>query len=406
MEFDIRRSCLERFLRYVKIDTQSDNESLTIPSTKKQLNLIKLLKEELKQLGINSETDSKGYLYARLGPVNNKQKVGFIAHVDTSPDESGKNVKPTLHKNYKGQVIKLSGVEISPKEFPVLNNYKGQTIITSGGTTLLGADDKAGVAEIMTLVEYFSKNKSELKIPLRIAFTVDEEIGRGGKYFDIKRFDSNVAYTVDGGEVGELEYECFNASTISITVIGENIHPGEAKGKLVNSMLIANELIAQIPKNEVPEKTSGRQGFYHLTDFKGDVSKTTLNYIIRDFEILGLNSKKKMFEEIVKKLNKKYEDRVSITVKDQYFNMKNTVKERFFIVENAKKAMKKVNIKPKIKPIRGGTDGAMLSARGLPCPNIFAGGHNFHSKKEYVPLESMEKAVLTLINLVEIYGNE
>ena len=404
---------LNRFLKYVSIDTQSDPNSSTTPSTQKQWDLANYLVEELKQIGMTDVSiDEKSYIMATL-PANTTKKVptiGFIAHFDTTPDFSGTNVNPQIIKNYDGKDIVLNEKEniiLSPKYFKDLLLYKGQTLITTDGTTLLGADDKAGIAEIMTAMEYLIEHPEIEHGTIKVGFTPDEEIGRGAHHFDVKKFAADWAYTMDGSQIGELEYENFNAAGAKLVFKGKSVHPGYAKGKMINSMLIANECIAMLPKDETPEKTKGYEGFYHLYQLNGSIEETTLQLIIRDHNSKKFEKRKKIIEKITKKINKKYAKQfgdaiVSCEINDQYYNMKEKVKPVFHIVELAEKAMKEIGIKPIVKPIRGGTDGCQLSYKGLPCPNIFAGGHNFHGKYEYVPLESMQKASELIVKIVAL----
>lgn len=400
----------EKFLRYVSVHTTSDPESATAPSTERQFELINLLARELEEMGIKVKTTPKGVLMASIPsnlPKNKKVKaVGFIAHVDTAPDASGENIKPQIVANYDGKDIVLNKalkLKLSTKVFPELKEYKGQTIITTDGTTLLGADDKAGVAEIMCAAEYIACNKEFKHGPVKIAFTPDEEIGRGVENFSVKDFGADYAYTMDGGAIGELEYENFNAASAKIEIQGCNIHPGYAKGKMVNAIVLANEFMSLLPPKEKPEHTSKYQGFFHLVGISGTVEKAKVDLIIRDHNTALFNARKKLILKLEEKLNKEYgKGTFKATVKDQYYNMRKMVEPKFFVVEQAIKAMKIAGVKPKIQPIRGGTDGAMLSFRGLVCPNIFAGGHNFHGKLEYVPLESMQKATEVILNIISL----
>lgn len=401
---------VERFLKYVKCDTKADENSDTVPSSQGQMVLAREIGKELKQLGLADVTvDENGYVMATL-PSNVDRKVptvGFIAHMDTSPDMSGTNVNPKFVENYDGGDIKLNeAIVLSPVDFPELKDSIGETLITTDGTTLLGADDKAGIAEIITAVEYLIEHPEIQHGTIKIGFTPDEEIGRGPNHFDVKKFGADLAYTMDGGAIGELEYENFNAAGVKIVIKGRNVHPGYAKNKMVNSMLIANELIASLPESETPQATEGYEGFYHLNSINGDVEETVLNYIIRDFYVDSFENRKKNMTEVVEKLNKKYSNRISIEIKDQYRNMKEQIEPVMYVVDNAIKAMELVGVKPLVKPIRGGTDGARLSFMGLPTPNIFAGGLNFHGKFEYIPITSMEKAVEVILKLVDLYANE
>lgn len=401
----------ERFLEYVKINTKSDETTGTTPSTKEQLVLAEKLYKELKELGLKDARISEhGYVYATLESNIDKDVpvIGFIAHMDTAPDYYGENVKPQIIKNYDGGDIKLNDVDVlSPTFSKELKNYIGQTLITTDGRTLLGADDKAGIAEIMTAVEYLVKNPDIKHGTIKIGFTPDEEIGEGADHFDVEGFGADFAFTMDGGTVGELEYENFNAASAKVIVNGVNVHPGYAKNKMINSIMVANEFINALPLEEVPEKTEGLEGFNHLTDINGTIEKTTLNYIIRDFTTEGFEERIKDFEDIARSLNKVYgEGTVELTIKESYRNMKEKIEPVIHIVETAKQAMIAAGISPKITAVRGGTDGARLSFMGLPTPNIFAGGENFHGKYEYIPIESMEKAVEVIINIIKAYANK
>ncbi|MCF6351257.1 MAG: peptidase T [Flavobacteriaceae bacterium] len=401
---------INRFLRYVKIDTQSDPNNETIfPSTEKQWNLANLLVTELKEIGMQDVTiDAHCYIMATL-PSNVNHKVptiGFISHIDTSPDFTGANVKPQIHKNYDGKDLVLNveeNIVLSPDYFEDLLLYKGQTIITTDGTTLLGADDKAGITEIISAMEYLIQNPEIKHGEIRIAFTPDEEVGKGAHKFDVKKFNAAWAYTVDGSQVGELEYENFNAAGAKVTITGRIVHPGYAKNKMVNSMLIAADFIYALPKNETPQTTEGYEGFFHLQTNKGNVEKTELDYIIRDHDQQKFKIRKEQFIELAKKMNITLGSEViKITMKDQYFNMREKIEPVMHIVDIAEEAMKQLNIKPLIKAIRGGTDGSQLSYMGLPCPNIFAGGHNFHGRYEYVPAESIQKATDVIVKICEL----
>ena len=398
---------LEKFLRYVSFDTQSCEESESQPSTAKQLKLLSLLRDELQQMGIEATLDEYGYVMASI-PANTDKKIprlGFIAHVDTSPDAPGDNIKPQLVENYDGGDIQLNPDKwLRVSEFPEMAQYRGQTLITTDGTTLLGADDKAGVAEIMCAAEYIMNHPEEEHGEIKIAFTPDEEIGRGVVKFDVKRFGADFGYTMDGGEIGELEYENFNAASAKIHVAGRNIHPGSAKGKMINASLVAMEFNGLLPVEQRPEYTCGYEGFIHLTSFKGVVEEADLSYIIRDHDADLLERKKQIVRDAADFINRKYGNIVTADIRDQYRNMREQVEPHMHVVDNAKKAMKMAGIKPKVQPIRGGTDGANLSFKGLPCPNIFAGGLNFHGKLEFVPLESMEKACEVILNIIRIYA--
>ena len=399
---------VERFIRYVKINTRSDESSKTSPSTPGQLELAHLLTEELKEIGIQDITlDENGYVMATL-PANISREVpvvGFLAHLDTSPDSKSGNVEPQIVEHLgKGIILnKEENIILSPLEFPVINNYIGQQLITSDGTTLLGADDKAGIAEIMTAMDYLIRHPEIKHGPVRIAFTPDEEIGRGPDKFDVRKFNAKYAYTVDGGALGEIEYENFNAAKAKISIQGLNVHPGTAKNKMKNSMLIAMELNNMLPASEVPEHTEAYEGFFHLTDMKGSVENTTINYLIRDHDLKAFNKKKDLLIKIVDHLNLKYGSRtVKLIMVDQYYNMKEKIEPVFEIVVQARKAIQARGIVPKIIPVRGGTDGSRLSFMGLPCPNLFTGGHNFHSRFEFIPVKSMEKAVEVIVKIIEL----
>ena len=403
---------LDRFLRYVAVDTQSDENSESQPSSAKQLNLLRMLRDELEAMGVAATLDEYGYVMATL-PSNIDAKVpavGFIAHVDTSPDASGTGVKPQIVPDYDGGPIALRGVEglfLSPADFPELLAHKGETLITTDGTTLLGADDKAGVAEIMDAVQYLTAHPEVKHGKICIGFTPDEEIGRGVVKFDVARFGADYAYTMDGGEVGELEFENFNAAAATIRVSGLNVHPGYAKGKMRNAMRIAMEFNALLPAFEKPEYTEGYEGFYHLIGMKGTVEEAELTYIIRDHSLSRYEERKAFVERCVAFLNDKWgEGTVRAEIKHQYYNMREQVEPHYQIIETAMEAMRLSGVEPKVQPIRGGTDGANLSFKGLPCPNIFAGGLNFHGKMEWVPLESMEKASAVILNIIDIFSRK
>lgn len=401
---------LDRFLRYVAVDTQSDENSESQPSTGKQLVLLEMLRDELRALGLEAELDQWGYVMATL-PSNLDHKapaIGFIAHVDTSPDASGKDVKAQIIRDYDGGDIELKGVPglaLRVADFPELAGYKGQTIITTDGTTLLGADDKAGIAEIMNAVEYLVEHP-EVKHPeVKIGFTPDEEIGRGVVKFDVARFGADYAYTMDGGAIGELEFENFNAAAATVKIQGRNIHPGYAKGKMKNAMLIGMEFNSLLPVEQRPEYTEGYEGFYHLIGFKGSVEQAELSYILRDHDLGLYEKRKETMLRCAEFINAKWgEGTASVELRHQYYNMRKEVEPHYHIIEKAVKAMEMNGIKPKIQPIRGGTDGANLSFMGLPCPNIFAGGHNFHGKMEFVPLESMEAASRVILGILEQFA--
>ena len=401
---------LDRFLRYVSVDTQSDENSESQPSSAKQLDLLRMLRDELTAMGVEATLDEYGYVMATL-PSNIDRKVpavGFIAHVDTSPDASGANVRPQIIENYDGGDIALKGVPglfLKPSEFPELLGHKGETIITTDGTTLLGADDKAGVAEIMNAVQYMVEHPEFKHGEIRIGFTPDEEIGRGVVKFDVKKFGAEYAYTMDGGEVGELEFENFNAASAKIHIQGRNVHPGYAKGKMKNAILIGMELNSLLPVQQRPEFTEGYEGFFHIISFKGSVEEADFGYIIRDHDRAKFEEKKEVIGKCVAFINEKYgEGTASLDVKDQYYNMRQQVEPYYFIVEKAVKAMEMEGIEARIQPIRGGTDGANLSFKGLPCPNIFAGGLNFHGKMEFAPLESIEKASRVVLNIISLFA--
>ena len=401
---------LDRFLRYVSVDTCSDEESESQPSTAKQLDLLRMLRDELLALGVEATLDEYGYVMGSI-PSNAGEglpAVGFIAHVDTSPDASGKDVKPQIIKDYDGGDIALKGVPglfLKPSEFPELLHYKGQTLITTDGTTLLGADDKAGVAEIMNAVQYIVEHPEFKHGPIKIGFTPDEEIGRGVVKFDVKKFGADYAYTMDGGEIGELEFENFNAASAKIHIQGRNVHPGYAKDKMKNAILIAQELNALLPVRERPENTSGYEGFFHIISFNGTVEQADFSYIIRDHDRALFEKKKAVMQECVDFINARYgEGTASAVIKDQYYNMRQQVEPHYHVVEKAIKAMEAEGIRPKVQPIRGGTDGANLSFMGLPCPNIFAGGLNFHGKMEFVPLESIEAASRVILGIIRLYA--
>ena len=403
---------LERFLKYVSIHTTSDENTGLVPSTPQQMEFAKILAEELKDMGMQDVSlDKKGYLMATLPSNIDKDvpTVGFISHLDTSPDMSGKNVKPRIVENYDGNDIVLNEKEnivLSPKQFPELTMYRGQSLVVTNGLTLLGADDKAGIAEIMTAMDYFIKNPDVKHGKVRVAFNPDEEIGLGAHHFDVEKFGCQFAYTMDGGEIGELEYENFNAAGAKVTFYGTNVHPGYAKNKMVNSMKIATKFMATVPANESPEYTDGYEGFYHLTGIGGDVEKTTVSYIIRDHDRKKFEERKAHLQMLVDKINSEFGDNTAtLEVKDQYYNMKEKVEPVKYIVDIASEAIRQAGVEPKVKPIRGGTDGAQLSFKGLPCPNIFAGGHNFHGKYEFVPIQSMEKATEVVKNIIKIVAN-
>lgn len=404
-----KQHLIDRFISYVTIDTESDPESKTTPSTAKQWDLANKLVEELKAIGLSDVTiDDNAYIMATL-PSNvnyHVPTIGFIAHFDTTPDFTGKNVKPQIIENYDGKDIILNAAQnivLSPNYFEDLLLYKGQTLITTDGTTLLGADDKAGITEIVSAMEYLINHPEIKHGTIKVGFTPDEEIGRGAHKFDVKKFNADWAYTMDGSQIGELEYENFNAAGAKIKVNGKIVHPGYAKGKLINSMYYATEFINALPKLETPEHTEGYEGFFHLYSIDGKVEETSLQYIIRDHDKAKFEARKTLLQKIVTDLNLKFEaDIFEIEITDQYFNMKEKVTPVMHIVDIAENAMKQLGITPLIKPIRGGTDGSQLSYMGLPCPNIFAGGHNFHGRYEYVPVESMQKAVEVICKIAEL----
>ncbi|PNQ72273.1 peptidase T [Hanstruepera neustonica] len=404
-----KQHIIDRFIGYVTIDTESDPKSETTPSTAKQWDLANALAEELKSIGMSDVTiDDNAYIMATL-PSNvdhDVPTIGFISHFDTSPDFTGANVKPQIVENYNGKDIVLNAAQdivLSPDYFEDLLLYKGQTLITTDGTTLLGADDKAGICEIVSAMEYLIQHPEIKHGPIRVGFTPDEEIGRGAHKFDVEKFGADWAYTMDGSQIGELEYENFNAAGAVVTVKGKIVHPGYAKGKMVNSMYIATEFINSLPRMETPEHTEGYEGFFHLHNMNGAVEETVLEYIIRDHDKGHFEARKEMMQKLTNELNDQYgREVISVEIKDQYFNMKEKVEPVMHIVDIAEEAMKQLNIKPLIKPIRGGTDGSQLSYMGLPCPNIFAGGHNFHGRYEYVPVESMLKATEVICKIAEL----
>lgn len=399
---------IKRFVKYAKVHTTSSEDSETVPSTEIQKNLGKILVEDLKEIGLSDAyMDDKGYVYATLKSNTDKnlKKIGFIAHMDTSPAASGENVNPQIHRNYGGGDIvvnKEKNIVLSPNEFSILSEKVGKTIITSDGTTLLGADDKAGITEIIEALKYIIENPQIEHSDIKVCFTPDEEVGRGADFFDVEGFNTDFAYTVDGGEIGELEYENFNASSVDVKIIGKSVHPGSAYNVMINAVSVATELNSMVPQNEVPEKTKGYEGFYMLTSISGEVDEAKLSYILRDFDLYGLNQRKAKIEEITKTLQQKYgEDRIIVDIKDSYYNMKEKIKPVMYIIDLAKKAMKDADIEPKIVPIRGGTDGARISYMGIPTPNLFTGGYNFHGYYEYAVAEEMEKAKEVIINIVK-----
>lgn len=408
-----KKHLIDRFISYVTVDTESDPTSETTPSTAKQWDLANALVEELKHIGLQDVTiDNNAYIMATL-PSNVPHKVptiGFISHFDTTPDFTGKDVKPQIIENYDGKDIvlnKAQNIILSPSYFEDLLLYKGQTLITTDGTTLLGADDKAGITEIVSAMEYLVQHPEIKHGKIRVGFTPDEEIGRGAHKFDVDKFGADWAYTMDGSQVGELEYENFNAAGALVSIKGKIVHPGYAKGKMVNSMYIATDYINSLPRLETPEHTQDRQGFFHLYSVTGEVDSTQLQYIIRDHDKEHFEARKEMMLKLADELNSQLgEPCVSVEIKDQYFNMREKIEPVMHIVAIAQKAMEQAGIKPLIKPIRGGTDGSQLSFKGLPCPNIFAGGHNFHGRFEYVPVESIQKAIEVIINIAQLVGEE
>ncbi|PQB06940.1 peptidase T [Polaribacter filamentus] len=408
-----KQHIIARFIKYVTIDTESDPNNPTFPSSKKQWNLAKILEKELNQIGLQDvELDENCYIMATLQSNLDYEvpTIGFISHIDTSPDFTGKNVNPQIIENYDGKDIILNkekNIVLSPNYFEDLLQYIGQTIITTDGTTLLGADDKAGVTEIVSAMEYLIKNPTIKHGKIRICFTPDEEVGKGAHLFNVEKFGAKWAYTMDGSQIGELEYENFNAASAKVTITGKIVHPGYAKGKMINSMLIATEFIGALPANEVPEKTSDYQGFFHLHDMNGNVEETILEYIIRDHDLDLFEKRKYLMQKIAFDFNERLQqDVIKVEIKNQYFNMKEKVAPVMHIVALVEEVMKDIGITPLIKPIRGGTDGSQLSYKGLPCPNIFAGGHNFHGRFEYVPVESMIKAIEVIIGIASKVANK
>ena len=400
------QNLLNRFLDYVRFDTSPDETNSNSPSSVRQILFAERLADELEKTGLADVTlDGNGYIMATL-PANTGSRrpvVGFIAHMDTSPESPSENVNPLVHRNYDGGDIILNpdeGIILSPRDFPELSRYKGKTIITSDGRTLLGADDKAGIAEIVTAVEYLLANPGLEHGKIRIAFTPDEEIGRGADHFDVKAFGADYAYTLDGGGIGELEYENFNAAAATVSVKGRSVHPGTARDTMVNSIMVAKVLDSLLPSGERPEFTSGYEGFFHLYDIKGSVEETVMKYIIRDHDPVRFSERKKIMNDAASEIRKRFQGAaVTVALKDQYFNMKEIIEANYYIIEEAIRAYRKAGIEPVIKPVRGGTDGARLSFMGLPCPNLFTGGHNYHGRHEFIPLQSMEKAVEVIVNL-------
>ena len=403
---------VDRFLEYVKFDTQSDELTNLTPSTPGQMIFAQHLEKELRAMGLKDITlDDNGYLMATLkGNLDRKvPTIGFIAHLDTSPDMSGRHVSPRIVENYDGGDITLNaskGIILQPSEFPELLDYKGQDLIVTDGNTLLGADDKAGIAEIITAVDHLIKHPEIKHGDIRIAFNPDEEIGQGAHKFDVDLFGADWAYTMDGGEIGELEFENFNAAVAKVTFKGRNVHPGYAKHKMINSMRIANQFVIMLPRWETPEHTEGYEGFYHLVSFEGNVEESVLTYIIRDHDRDRFERRKKELEHLTRKINNEFPDCASIEIKDQYFNMREKIDPVMHIVDIAIQAMKNVDVTPKVQPIRGGTDGAQLSFKGLPCPNIFAGGLNFHGRYEFVPIPSMEKATQVIVEIARLVAEK
>ena len=400
---------VERFLKYVSFTTTSDENTGLTPSTPGQMIFAQSLQNELKNIGLSDVTiDENGYVMATL-PSNSEKElptIGFIAHMDTSPEMTAKHTTPCIIKNYNGENIVLNtedNINLSPKDFPELKNYVGQDLIVTNGKTLLGADDKAGIAEIVTAMEYLINHPEEKHGTIKIAFTPDEEIGQGAQHFNVEKFNADWAYTIDGGEIGELEYENFNAAAAKITFFGRNVHPGYAKHKMLNSIRIGQQFASMLPRHETPEHTEDYEGFYHLISFEGSVEKTTLHYIIRDHDKNKFESRKKEVQHLVNKIAAEFgKESVNLEIKDQYYNMREKIEPSMHIIDLASKAMQEVGIEPKIKPIRGGTDGAQLSFKGLPCPNIFTGGHNFHGRYEYIPIQSMEKAMQVIIKIATL----
>ena len=399
---------INRFIKYAKVHTTSSEDSETVPSTEIQKDLGRILVEDLKEIGLEDvHMDERGYVYATLKSNTDKQlkKIGFIAHMDTSPAASGKGVNPQIHKNYNGGDIvvnKEQNIILSPKEFNTLEDKIGKTIITSDGTTLLGADDKAGITEIIEALKYIVEHPEIKHTDINVCFTPDEEVGRGADFFDVDKFKADFAYTVDGGEIGELEYENFNAASVNVKIIGKSVHPGYAYNVMINAASVAAEFNSMLPKDEVPENTQGYEGFYMLNSISGEVDKAELSYILRDFDLNGLEERKAKIREITKTLQQKYgEDRIIVEIKDSYYNMKEKIEPVMYIIDLAKKAMKDADVEAKIVPIRGGTDGARISYMGIPTPNLFTGGYNFHGYYEYAVAEEMEKAKQVIINKVK-----
>lgn len=405
----MREKVLSRFLNYISIDTQSDPYSETVPSTMKQFDLAKMLVKEMEDMGLEDVTlDDKCYIMAKL-PANTEgiSPIGFIAHMDTSPDISGKDVKPRIIENYDGKDIVLNeekGVVTSLKDYPEIERFKGQTVIVTDGNTLLGADDKAGIAEILTGVEYLIAHPEIKHGDIMIGFTPDEEIGCGADHFDVEKFGAKYAYTFDGGEMGELEYENFNAASAIVTIKGRNVHPGSAKNKMINSIYISAAVMEAFPKDERPETTEGYEGFYHLNEISGNAEDTVMTYIIRDHDMDKFKQKKEFFQKTIDELTAKFDNRISVEIKDSYYNMREIIEKNMFVVDIAVDSMKDVGVEPNVIPIRGGTDGARLSFMGLPCPNLFAGGINFHGRNEMVSVEALEAGSKLLVRIAEKYA--
>ncbi|WP_368347013.1 peptidase T [Peptostreptococcus anaerobius] len=405
----MREKVLSRFLNYISIDTQSDPYSETVPSTMKQFDLAKILVKEMEDMGLEDVTlDDKCYIMAKL-PANTEgiSPIGFIAHMDTSPDISGKDVKPRIIENYDGKDIVLNeekGIVTSLKDYPEIERFKGQTVIVTDGNTLLGADDKAGIAEILTGVEYLIAHPEIKHGDIMIGFTPDEEIGCGADHFDVEKFGAKYAYTFDGGEMGELEYENFNAASAIVTIKGRNVHPGSAKNKMINSIYISAAVMEAFPKDERPETTEGYEGFYHLNEISGNAEDTVMTYIIRDHDMDKFKQKKEFFQKTIDELTAKFDNRISVEIKDSYYNMREIIEKNMFVVDIAVDSMKDVGVEPNVIPIRGGTDGARLSFMGLPCPNLFAGGINFHGRNEMVSVEALEAGSKLLVRIAEKYA--
>lgn len=403
---DLKSKVVERLVKYAKVYTTSDEESETIPSTKRQFDLAHMLVEELKSMGLEAEVDEHGYVYSELkGNVEGEPTVGLIAHMDTAPDMSGENVNPRLVENYDGGDIILDSegkYVLSPKDFPELKNKKGKTLIVTDGTTLLGSDDKSGIAEILTAVEYLLANPDIKRRNLKIGFTPDEEVGRGADMFDVKKFGADFAFTIDGGDLGGLEYENFNASNAKVTIEGRNVHPGSAKGKMKNSVIFAYELFSMLPVFDRPENTEDSEGFIHLNSIEGNVDKTVMSFIIRDFDKASFEKKKEIMRKACEFIESKHDCKVILDMNDSYYNMREKIEEDMRPVELAMAAMKEAGVEPVVTKVRGGTDGARLSYMGLPCPNVFTGGYNFHGRYEYAVTEEMEKAVETIINIAKV----